>query len=163
MNPSQQIPTIDEVFDLIEPRLKMGMKLNIELKNSVYPYPGMEEKIIDLVHKRGVEKAIVYSSFYAKSLEKIRQIAPDAEIGILDVKASDCLYKLKGGCGAQALHPFWRGMDLSKEELQGTVVRAWLSGHLYPEKPTGTKLDLNSLAAQGITDVILNEPEAYID
>ena len=163
VNPSQQIPTIGEVFDLIEPRLKTGVKLNIELKNSVYPYPGMEEKIIELVHKRGIEQAIVYSSFYAKSLEKIRQLDKDAEIGILDVKASDCLYKLKGGCGAVALHPYWKGMDLSKEELNGITVRAWLSGHLYPEKPTGTKLDLNSLEGQGITDVILNEPEMYID
>lgn len=163
VNPSQQIPTIDEVFDLIGSRLKTGMKLNIELKNSVYPYPGMEEKIIELVHKRGLEKSIVYSSFYAKSLEKIRELDQDAEIGILDVKASDCLYKLRGGCGAVALHPYWKGMDLSKEDLDGITVRAWLSGHLYPEKPTGTKLILDSLEAQGITDVILNEPEMYLN
>lgn len=163
INPSQQIPTIDEVFDLIEPRLQTGMKLNIELKNSVYPYPGMEEKIIELVHKRGLEKAIVYSSFYAKSLEKVSELDQDAEIGILDSKVSDCLYKLKGGCGAQALHPFWKGMDLPKEDLNGMAVRVWLSGHLYPEKPTGTKLDLDSLEEQGITDVILNEPEMYIN
>ena len=163
VNPSQQIPTIDEVFDLIEPRLQTGMKLNIELKNSVYPYPGMEEKIIELVHRRGLEKSIVYSSFYAKSLEKIRQLDKDAEIGILDVKASDCMYKLKGGCGAVALHPYWKGMDLSKEDLDRITVRTWLSGHLYPEKPTGTKLDLNSFDEQGITDVILNEPEIYVD
>lgn len=162
-NPSQKIPTIDEVFDLIESRLQVGTKLNIELKNSVYPYPDMEEKIIELVHKRGLEKAIVYSSFYAKTLEKVRHLDQEAEIGILDTKVSDCLYKLKGGCGAQAIHPFWKGMDLSKKDLDGITVRAWLSGHLYPEKPTGTKLDLNSLEAQGITDMILNEPEMYID
>lgn len=159
----ERIPTIEEVFDLLESRLKSGMKLNIELKNSVYPYPGMEEKIIELVHKRGIAKAIVYSSFYAKSLERISCMERDAEIGILDVKASDCLYKLKGGCGAVALHPFWKGMDLSKEELDGITVRVWLSGHLYPEKPTGTRLDLHSLETQGITDVILNEPEMYIE
>lgn len=161
-NPSQQIPTIDEVFDLIESRLKSGMKLNIELKNSVYPYPGMEEKIIDLVHKRGLEKSIVYSSFYAKSLEKVRELDQDVEIGILDTRVSDCLYKLKGGCGAQALHPYWQKIDLPKEDLEGYVVRAYFGGHLYPEKPTGTKLDLDRLTEQGITDVILNEPEVYI-
>lgn len=160
-NPSQQIPTIEEVFDLIEPRLKAGMKLNIELKNSVYPYPGMEEKILEIVYKRGIQKAVVYSSFYAKSLEKLKRLDKNAEIGILDIKASDCLYKLRGGCGAVALHPFWKGLDLSKETLSGLTVRAWLSGHLYPEKPTGTRLDLSSLEEQGITDVILNEPEMY--
>lgn len=162
INTSQQIPTMDEVFDLLEPKLKSGMKLNIELKNSVYPYPGMEEKIIDLVHKRGLEKAVVYSSFYAKSLELVRQLDPDTEIGILDTRVSDCLYKLKGGCGAQALHPYWKAIDLTKEKLEGYMVRAWLSGHLYPEKSTGNQLDLHRLEAQGIIDVILNEPEMYL-
>ena len=162
INTSQQIPTMNEVFDLLEPKLKSGMKLNIELKNSVYPYPGMEEKIIDLVHKRGLEKAVVYSSFYAKSLKLVRQLDPDTEIGILDTRVSDCLYKLKGGCGAQALHPYWKAIDLTKEKLEGYTVRAWLSGHLYPEKSTGNQLDLQRLEAQEITDVILNEPEMYL-
>lgn len=160
-NKSQQIPTISEVFDLLEKRLKSGLKLNIELKNSVYPYDGMEEKIVELVHKRGLEKAVIYSTFYAKSLAKIREIDAGAELGILDSRVSDCIYKLKGGCGAAAVHPYWRDIDLAAEELEGYTVRAWMSGHLYPEKPTGTKLDFAPLEAQGITDLILNEPEAY--
>ena len=77
-HPSQSIPTIDEVFDLLETRLKSGLKLNIELKNSAYPYNGihgmpcMEEKIVAKVHQRGIQKAVVYSTFYAKSLEKLK-------------------------------------------------------------------------------------------
>ena len=158
----EQIPTIDEVFDLLEKSLKSGLKLNIELKNSIFPYTGMEKRIIDLVYKRGLQDSIVYSSFSALSIERIRQIDSSAETGILDSKVSDCLYKLKGGCGADALHPFWRGIDLPKEKLEGYTVRAWLSGHLYPEKPTGTALDLKALENIGITDVFLNEPEAYL-
>ena len=34
----ERIPTIEEVLDLLGPRLKSGFKLNIELKNSVFPY-----------------------------------------------------------------------------------------------------------------------------
>lgn len=160
---SEQIPTMEEVLDLLEDKLQNGMKLNIELKNSIFPYDGMEEKIIDLVYARGIEKSVIYSSFSALSLERIKDIDKGAETGILDTKASDCLYKLKGGCGAEALHPYWRGIDLSKEKLEGYAVRAWLSGHLYPEKPTGTRLDLSMLEAQGITDVFLNEPERYLE
>jgi Glycerophosphoryl diester phosphodiesterase len=160
--PSQQIPTMNEVFDLLENRLNEGLKLNIELKNNIYPYPGMEEKIIELVHKRGLQKRVVYSSFYAKSLAKIRILDAEAEIGILDTKVSDCMYKLKGGCGAAALHPFWQGIDLDPMELTGYSVRAWMAGHLYPDKPTGRKLDFGALEALGITDIILNEPEVYV-
>ena len=152
---------MEEVLDLTEPRLKKGMKLNIELKTSVFPYPGIEEKIVELIWKRGLQESIVYSSFYTLSLERIRQIEPQAEIGILDSKVSECLFKSKG-CGADALHPFWKGIDLPKERIQEYPVRAWLSGHLYPEKPTGTKLEFAPLEEWGITDIILNEPEMYL-
>lgn len=161
-NPCQQIPTMEEVLDLLADRMREGLTINIELKNSVFSYEGMEEKIVELVHRRGISDRIVYSSFSAKSLEKLRGLDEEAEIGILDTKVSDCLYKVKGGCGATALHPYWRGMDLSPEKSQGYSVRAWFSGHLYPEKPTGTKLDLETLEKQGITDVFLNEPEKYL-
>lgn len=163
-NYGEQIPTIEEVFDLIDDRLRNGLKLNIELKNSNIPYEGMEEKIIKLVHDRGLQDSVIYSSFSALSLEKVRSLDKEAEIGILDVKVSDCLYKLKGGCGANVLHPYWQGIDLPNEKLSGGgyTVRAWFSGHLYPEKPTGGRLDLASLKAMGITDVFLNEPEVYL-
>ena len=45
---------------------------------------------------------------------------------------------------------------------RGIPIRAWLSGHLYPEKPTGGRLDLEALEEKGITDVFLNEPEVYL-
>lgn len=164
-NVYQSVPTMEEVLGLLEERLKVsktGLKLNIELKNSIVPYRGMEEKIIDMVHVKGLGDAVVYSTFYAKSLERIKTLDPDAALAILDMKVSDCMYKLKGGCKAAALHPFWRAMDLPAELLGGYTVRAWMSGHLYPEKPTGTRLDLKGLEEQGITDIILNEPEMYV-
>lgn len=159
---SERIPTIEEVLDLLENELKNGLKLNIELKNSIVPYNGMEEKIVDLVNKRGLQDYIIYSSFSAISIERIKKLDANVETGILDRKVSDCLFKLKGGCGADALHPFWRGIDLPKEMLVGYTVRAWLTGHLYPEKPTETKVHLGHLEELGITDVFLNEPERYI-
>ena len=162
INLVQQIPTMEEVLDLIEDKMRSGMKLNIELKNSKIPYEGMEQKIVDLIHNRGLQESVVYSTFSALSLEKLHRIDEQAELGILDRKVSDCLYKLKGGCGAVALHPYWQCIDLPAERIREYTVRAWLSGHLYPEKPTGTKLDLKLLENQGITDVFLNEPEVYL-
>lgn len=160
--PYQRIPMMEEVLNLLADRLSSGLKLNIELKNSVCAYEGMEEKILNLVHRRNLQDCVIYSSFYAGSLEKLGILDSDAELGILDTRVSDCLYKLKGGCKATALHPFWRGMDLPAERLSDYTVRAWFSGHLYPEKPTGTRLDFAGLEQQGITDVFLNEPERYI-
>lgn len=159
----EKIPSMKEVLDLTQENLKHGLFLNIELKNSIISYNGLEEKILELIAERGLEKQIVYSSFYAKSLMKIRKLMSSARLGILDIKVSDCLYKKNGGCGADALHPYWRGLDLSKEQLCGQTVRAWLTGHLYPEKATGKKLELKLLENLGITDVFLNEPEEYLN
>ena len=158
----ERIPTIEEVLGLLKDKMRSGLKLNIELKNSKFPYEGMEQKIVDLIHSRGLQEKVVYSTFSALSLEKLHKIDEEAELGILDRKVSDCLYKSKGGCGAVALHPYWQGIDLPAERIKEYTVRAWLTGHLYPEKPTGTKLDLEKLGRQGITDVFLNEPEAYL-
>ena len=162
---SQEIPTIEEVIELLGKRLnpedEKRIKLNIELKNSIYSYPGMEEKIVELVYKKGIEKAVVYSSFYALSLERLRELDPTAVLGVLDTKISDCLYKAQG-LGADALHPFWKSMDLPEERIKGRTVRAWFGGHLFPEKPTGGRLDLDALRRKAITDVFLNEPEMYL-
>ncbi|MCI8359078.1 MAG: hypothetical protein HFI51_13185 [Lachnospiraceae bacterium] len=159
---SQSIPAIEEVLDLLEDKIRSGLKINIELKNSIFPYEGMEEKIVSLINRRGMQESVVYSSFNALSVEKIRKISGGGKTGILDRNVSDCLYKLKGGCGAEALHPYWKGMDLPFEMIRDYTVRAYFAGHLYPEKPTGTRLDLTALARRGITDVFLNEPERYL-
>lgn len=158
---AQEIPTMEEVLDLLVPRLKDGLKLNIELKNSVYGYPGLENKLLELIEKKIPWGGILYSSFSAKSMEMLKELNPKAETGILDNKVSDCLYKLKG-TGADALHPFWKGIDIPLDRIKDYTVRAWFTGHLYPEKPTGTKLDLSALEKKGITDVFLNEPEMYL-
>lgn len=160
----EKIPSIEEVLDLLESRMKQGLFLNIELKNSNIQYAGMEDKILRIIAKRGLEEYVVYSSFYTKSLVELKELEPGASVGILDMKVSDCYYKKKGTMEntQAALHPFWKGMDLTKERLRGQTVRAWFLGHLYPEPPTGTRLNIERLEDKGITDIFLNEPEAYL-
>ncbi len=159
----ERIPTVEELLDLLEPRLKAEtLKLNLELKNSNIRYEGMEQKIVELIHKRGLAHAIVYSSFYGKSLNLIRELDYEAEIGILDRYTSDCLFKIRGGVNADAIHPEFRSIDSTLDELQGYTVRAWGSGRLFPEEPSGNKLNLTALEVKGITDIILNEPEVYV-
>ena len=60
-----------------------------------------------------------------------------------------------------ALHPNGNAIDIAANRLAGHTVRAWFGGHLYPEKPTGGKMDLERLELMGVTDVFLNEAEKY--
>ena len=64
MERREQIPCIEELLELIQDKVHedAAFKLNIELKNSVYPYPGMEEKIVDLVQKSRITET--YRIFY---------------------------------------------------------------------------------------------------
>ena len=168
---TERIPTMKEVIELLLPRMKNdGFMINIELKTSVFNYPGIEEKIVALVDEMGVKDNIVYSSFWAESLVNIHALEPTAKLGVLDTYVSNCLYKAIGleslwrdvPNGSIALHPAGIYMDLPAEKFKGRDVRAWFGGHLYPELPTGGKLDVNKYAEKGATDLILNEPDKYL-
>ncbi len=169
---AERIPTMDEVFQMLFSYLKNGLQLNIELKNSNVSYEGMEERILDMAARYGLQEHILYSSFYAKSLVLLSEMDANARIAILDNKLSDCMYKAMGMGRKMDLHPYWQGMDLGVCELNHAkiaweggdyTIRAWMGGgHLFPEKPTGKKLDLEKLEAAGIQELILNEPEAYL-
>ena len=168
---AERIPTMREVFELLVPSLKRGLRLNIELKTGNYSYPGIEMKIVDMVYEFDVAAAIVYSSFYAESLVRLQRLVPDAEMGILDSRVSDCMYKAMGlerlfyGDKAErqlAVHPNGGRIDILADRLKGRAVRAWFGGHLYPEKPTGGKMDMQRLEDMGVTDVFINEPEKYL-
>ncbi|SHN51134.1 glycerophosphoryl diester phosphodiesterase [Butyrivibrio hungatei DSM 14810] len=168
---TERIPTMKEVIELLLPRMKNdGFMINIELKTSVFNYPGIEEKIVALVDEMGVKDNIVYSSFWAESLVNVHAIDHAAKLGVLDNYVSNCLYKAIGlesmwddvPNGSIALHPAGIYMDLPAEKFKGRDVRAWFGGHLYPELPTGGKLDVNKYAEKGATDLILNEPDKYL-
>ncbi len=161
-NEKEHIPTLSEVLDLIMPNLKAGMKLNIELKTSIYPYIGIEEETVNMIKERRLTDAIVWSSFSALSLPIIRRMLPDADIGILSERASDCMRIHMAGVGSNAIHPYGNAIDLDLTKYPQMPVRAWFLGHLYPSAPTGTKFNFSKYEKLGVTDVFLNEPEIYL-
>ena len=59
------IPTLAEVLELMR---TTDMMVNIELKNSICFYPGMEGKILKLVKEMNMEDQLIYSSFNHYSL-----------------------------------------------------------------------------------------------
>ena len=157
----EKIPTLEEVLDLLKDRMKEGLRLNIELKNSEVEYPGLEEKVIETVDRFGLSEHILYSSFNAQSLGTLRRLLPDADIGMLSDKASDCLKMMSGPCRVDAIHPCGEEIDLPPEKLAGMTVRAWFTGPLYPEKG-GERMNLTAYEAMGVTDVFINDPEEYL-
>lgn len=172
-NHPEHIPSIEEVLDLLEEPFRGGLKLNIELKNSIFAYEGMEEWITYLIRERGLEDSVIYSSFSVKSVSWMHHVNPKAHIGLLGGQASTLLQLLKIGCGAQAIHPYSKMMDLDADAFQNIIgndggnygdipVRAWFTGSLYPVKQAEPLLDIGQLKYQGITDIFVNNPDKYI-
>ncbi len=78
--PRQTIPTMREYFEWLR---TTNLITNIELKTSIYPYPGIEEKLVALVHEYGVEKQVWYSSFNHYTIKRIKELEPEANCGLL--------------------------------------------------------------------------------
>jgi len=76
------IITLRELLLLIQDSKKY-ITLNIELKNDLFNYEGMEEIILDEVKAFENEMAIIYSSFNHNSMKLIRELKPDAQTAAL--------------------------------------------------------------------------------
>ncbi|MBA9027372.1 MULTISPECIES: glycerophosphodiester phosphodiesterase [Bacillaceae] len=96
------IPNLEEVLAWIQ---GTNMILNIELKNSVYSYPGLEEKVIALVRTYSMESRVILSSFNHYSLVHAYRIAPDIETAPLYRDGLYMPWVYATSIGARAIHP----------------------------------------------------------
>ena len=161
-----QIPTIEEVFELVKPYcLKRGMLVNIELKNSVERYGGMEDLILEKVKKWGLRDYIIYSSFNPESIKMLKKQEPSVKTGILSTSASACLAFSEGN-PVDALHPCIKNLDVENiGEKTGLPVRAWNIRKyepFYPDRGEVEIQDLKKLEGIGVTDIFTNVPERYL-
>lgn len=162
------VPTLEEVFVCLKPYCeKNGLKINIELKNSVVRYEGMEEKVLALVEKYELEENIVYSSFNHESVGLVKKLNPNAKTGTLSGDMIECIAGAEK-YHADALHPSIYGMAINPETLDAVrekniPVRMWTGVEpLYGQSKKRKELDLTKYVYLGMTDLITNAPEEYL-
>lgn len=166
VEPGLSIPTLREMFEAVLPRLKAGMLINIEMKNSVIRYEGMEEKVLALVSEYGLQKNIVYSSFLPESMGLMKKLDPSVQTGILGGEFHWCIQQAKK-YGADAVHPWIGGLDPNPEGLSdlpaGMPVRCWNSEEpFYGDGRILKEFHMEKYALFGATDIIVNVPEMYL-
>lgn len=170
----ETIPTMREVLSLLAPVCRRdGLLINIELKNSVVRYEGMEQKILELVAEYGLESYIVYSSFNPDSIRLLKELNSSVKVGILSRNVSNCL-EFAQQVQVDAIHPFLKAEDIAllTEEIsrnileQGALqVRAWNTRTYEPFFPEDREIeiqDIEKLKQLGITDIFTNTPESYV-
>lgn len=159
-----KIPTLREVFECLEPYCrKRGFLVNIELKTGGIQYPGIEEKTYNLVREYQMEPYMIYSSFRAESIKKMKELNPENQTGMLAKLLSDCI-KRGRDVKADALHPWVGGMDCEiPEDMRRLPVRAWnCEEPFYKEGRTLEERHMEKYVKPGVTDIFTNVPELYV-
>lgn len=98
----ERIPTLEEVLIWL---YNNHLFCNIELKNTSFMYPGLEEKVIRLIRAYGMEERIVISSFNHYSLIHCHQLAPEIETAPLYRDGLFMPWVYAKAIGACAIHP----------------------------------------------------------
>jgi glycerophosphoryl diester phosphodiesterase len=146
----ERIPELKELLELVKPT---GMLLNLELKNSVVRYPGLEQAVLAELRQYGMLGRVVFSSFNHASMALVKQLEPGAETALLysAVLHRTAAYALT--CGAAGIHPHSSTVDAALVEechRAGLKVRPWT---------IDVPAEAQRLAGLGVDAIITNCPD----
>ncbi|MDP4087565.1 MAG: glycerophosphodiester phosphodiesterase [Bacillota bacterium] len=119
------IPSLTEVFEWMQTN---KLKCNIELKNGVFPYESMEEKIIQLIRINGLSERIIFSSFNHYSIVYCYRLAPDIETAPLYGAGLYMPWIYAQSICSRGIHPKYTSLadEVIKSALQnGIAVRPY--------------------------------------
>lgn len=122
----ERLPLLQEVVDLARDRVG----LCIELKQFPVPYPGLEEKLVEVLADSGMLDQTAVISFLHPTVAAIKQLEPRLEAGILiqpGTTVEDPVALLRAA-SAEIYSPNWA--DASRELVEtvhgaGGVVAVW--------------------------------------
>lgn len=100
---AERVPLLEQLLELLR---HTDIILNIELKNGIIQYPGLEQKVIDMVRAFGMVDRIILSSFNHYSLSLCKQLAPEIRTGVLYMEGLYRPWEYAATLQADALHPF---------------------------------------------------------
>lgn len=143
-----RIPTLREVLQWLHTN---NLMLNIELKNSIERYPGMEDEVVALVEEYEVGERVVYSSFHHGSIASLVDRVPTTNLALLLGDSLVEPWNYVAGLGVKGIHP---GLHLLQDpgwieaaHGAGLEVRAW---------PVNTPGHVVGAAALGV-DVLMTD------
>jgi len=122
----EKIPLLSEYFGLAA---GFDIITNVELKNDLVDYIGLEEKVVALVHERGLSERVIISSFNLKSVDKVKRLAPAIPCGYLfaspdtpdpDTPDWESVVESMRAGGVEFIHP---GADMVDEDFLEVVRR----------------------------------------
>ena len=141
------VPTLREYCEFIR---DLPVITNIEMKTGVFEYPGMDEKVWDMIREFHLEEKVIISSFNHYTILALKY-GFLSETWIIDAG------KYCHEHGVACYHPMFRSLT---QEAVAELKQYGLEINTYT---VNTEEDVRDLAAKGIDAVIGNFPEMTRD
>jgi glycerophosphoryl diester phosphodiesterase len=146
----EQVPTLVQLFELVK---QTGTIINVELKNSIIFYEGLEQKVIECIRQYDMTERVIISSFNHYSLVAFHKLAPEVKTGVLYMEGLYQPWQYAQNLGAQALHAH-------KE----AVTKAWVTeakahGIVYYPFTVNDPEEMKKLIAFGVAGIITDYPD----
>lgn len=143
----EKIPTLEEALDF----LNRKVKILIEVKEV-----GIEEKVLDIVRRRGLEDNVIIISFHEEVLKRVRELSETIKTGLIYVKHKDPIgaaISLK----AQYILPMYKFIYsylVKKAHEKGLKVIAWT---------INTPEEAHKFAGMGVDGIASDKPDILRD
>ncbi|MBH0109499.1 hypothetical protein I6E81_04915 [Salinibacterium sp. NG22] len=157
------IPTLDEIFDLVERR---SLVLNIEVKD-IYrhdkAYGELARRAADEVLRRGLVEQVFFSSFNHTSMAELKLSHPDVRTGLLHMMSLHEIGNYAATTGADAIHPAHLALTpetMRQARAANLAVNAWTMPAPFSSRSEAEQID--DLIAAGVDSIITNTPDIAV-
>lgn len=121
VGPGLRIPLLQEAIDAVKGRAHM----NIDLKE-----PGGEEDLVDVLRRKGVAHQVLVSSYFARSLKRIKELDPAIRTGLSVPKERFGVGRCRDGSLLhrpflwllRSILPFWATRKVRNTETDAIMV-----------------------------------------
>jgi len=153
--PDEKVPSLAQVFDLLA---DSSMAINVEIKDSRVAYPGIVEKLLEMIDDRDWEYRITISSFNHMTLAHVRQIGSLVATGVLFADVLFEPWNYAHQVWATALHPHFRYVD-AVDNLVDEAHNSLLEVNVWTVDEEG---DIDRMLGRGVDGIVTNYPDRAI-
>ena len=151
-----RIPTLQEVFQLLRPT---GLRINVELKNSLIDYPELEKRVIELAAKESMLDKVLFSSFNHQSMLRVKKIDSSLYCGLLYEASLIRPWAYAVALGVDAIHPHYSevitpGGSCALAHKAGIQVNTWT---------VNSRENLKAVLREGADILISNYPDVGLE
>jgi glycerophosphoryl diester phosphodiesterase len=148
----QRIPTLSEVLAWAKGRCV----LDVEIKGGPWPYPGIEERVVELIRRYDMTNQTIVISFNHPTVARVKALAPELATGTLwNCRPIDPV-AVAQEAGANAILPMWPFCDAD------TVERAHAAGLSVHPWATSEPAVVERLIGLGVDSICSNHPDVVV-